>query len=311
MHEKHLDHENKKENSYGIDATKFIERFDVNDEKTRETLYEFPTLCYLLGKVTDKPQGKDSRPDGVERQILYLTNGSGLFGLKNLEDAQRWKGIFNHIVGSARQVYFLSQKLLSLDDKQEEELIYSGFDMNSLRGIDPKFLRDFMFVSHAGRRQIDERDWHNLKDESHPKGDSESLTFKLLKIENTPIKFTNFLKVENHEFLKVLGKRGHFVDIPTNILTYCDWTFGQEPVTLEDRFKSLRSSKRQPPEILDILEKCGNYFEKGLKKTLGPDFFAQMSQAYYPWETEIRKAYCSPSGSDMKTLFPNYKPQIS
>jgi hypothetical protein len=297
----------KVENTYGINVSKLIDKYDIKDTKTKEVLQKFPTLCFLLGNVTDKPQAYDSRPDGVNRPVFYLTEGSGMFGLKNPEDADRWKGIFNHIMGSSRHAYFLSEKFLSLTDVQRNHFFDLGFDLNSFEKIDPVFLRDFMFVAHAARRQVEERKWHNLKDNAHPEGESEPLTTSLLIKKDAPKEFMDLMRVENSDYLMRLGKVGHFLNIVTNILTYCDWTFSQKPTTLHERFKGLRGNQRQPGEILDVFEKCANYFEGALKKVFGSDISQQMIKiGPYDWENQVREAYCSPSGLDINKIFPAY-----
>jgi hypothetical protein len=290
----------------GINVTGFIERYKVSDLKTQETLRAFPTLCYLLGSVTNKPQGSDSNPDGIKRPVFYLTEGSGMFGLKNPEDAMRWKGIFNHVVGSARHTYYLSQRLADLSDEQKQVFITSGFNADFFRPIDPILLRNFMFISHAARRSVDERKWHGLNDDAHPEGESEELTRRLLIKEAADKKLLDLMEVENHAYLIEDNNRVFSGNIVMNILSYSDWTFGTSPCTLEERFRSLRESKRQPEEILDTLENHANAFEDVLKRVLGQDIFERMTNAEpYKWEKQIREAYCSPSGLRIEEAFPN------
>lgn len=292
-----------------ISVDAFIERFRVSNPDVQETLRAYPTLCYLLGSVTQTPQTEDQRPDGVVRSIHFLVEGSGMFGLTHAADAERWKGIFNHIMGTARQVFFLSEQLLRLTLDQKQQFNKLGFDINSLNELNPELLRNFMFISHAGRRQSDERTWHGLNDNVHPEGDSGVTTLALLKSYNADPVLVNLMRVETHaHHLAVAGKKGFLPNIVDNILTYCDWTFGQQPNTLTERFVGLRKSRRQPEEILNVLESCGNRFEAALKQVLGNDIFDRMINAGpYDWETQIRKAYSASSGLTLEELFPTYK----
>lgn len=120
------------------------------------------------------------------------------------------------------------------------------------------------------------------------------------------------MKVETHAYhLAVAGKEGFLPNLVGNILTYCDWTFGQQPNTLRERFVGLRKSGRQPEEILDVLEAYGNRFESTLKQVLGNDIFDRMTTAGpYDWETQIRSAYCSSSGLTLQAVFPGYVNQF-
>ncbi len=294
--------------TYNINVDNFIKKYKVEDQKTIEVLRDFPTLCYLLGNVTEEPQGTDSSPDGINRHIFYLTEGSGMFGLKNPEDAQRWKGIFNHIMGSSRHVYFLSEKINASTANQKQELFDLGFDINSLRQINPKILRDFMFVNHAARRRFDERKWHNLRDDAHPEGESEDLTTNLLLENDAPEELINLMRAENHTYLTTLGRNNYLPNLSINILTYGDWTFGQKPVTIKERFTQLRKSRRQPEVVLNKLENFALYFEKSIKKIFGESIFSDMIKSGpYRWETKIRDAYCSASGLTIEDVFPSYR----
>lgn len=287
----------------------FIERFQVIAPGVKEVLHAYPTLCYLLGIVTTEPQTSDTRPDGVERPVYFLTEGSGMFDLKNKEDAMRWRGIFNHIMGTARQVYFLADRLSQLTSTQKQQLEGIGFDINSLSDVDPLLLRDFMFISHAGRRQMDEYNWHGLRDNTHPSGNSYTNTIHLLQAYNASSDLIKLMRTENHEYEVGAGnEHGLLPDVSDNILTYCDWTFGQKPNTLQERFDELRKNKRLPIEMLYTLESYGQEFENALKQVAGRDIFDSMIHAgHYLWETQIRKAYAVSSGLTLEELFPLYK----
>ena len=165
-----------------------------------------------------------------------------------------------------------------------------------------------MFVSHAARRQVDEWKRHGLEDSVHREGESEDLTENLLREENAPEKFLSLMRVENHEFIIASATNGRLPNLPMNVLMYCDWTFGQKPDTLKERFAGLRKSHRKSDEILDALEDMGTYFQEAVFEVFGPEIFDQMTKAGpYDWETQIREAYCSPSGLKIEEVFPNYQ----
>lgn len=290
-----------------VDAS--IRRYDVTHSQVKEILHEFPSLQFLLGNVSQEPVGRDKQPDGIDRPIYFLTEGSGMFGLKNPDDAMRWRGIFNHIMGTARQVYYLADRLTQLSSEHIQALGDRGFDMSTLSGINPRTLRDFMFVFHAGRRQSDEYTRHGLRDTAHPTGDSGINTYQLLKKEGAPQLFLDLMRVEMHaDHLAASAARYiYFPDLIDNVLTYPDWTFGQTPNTLAERFVELRQKEREPPGILDILEQCGTTFETAVKDIVDPNIFTQMTHAGpYDWETKIRQAYCAPSGLTLDAVFPGY-----
>ena len=296
-----------------IDVDAFIARYKVANELTREALHEFPTLCYLLGNVTDLPQATDPRPDGVTRPIFFLTEGSGMFGLAQPEDAMRWRGIFNHVMGTTRQVYYLSQRLMELDERENGKATFGsfGFDTRSFSEIDPDLMRRFFFVSHAGRRRADEKAWHGLDDEVHREDDIGEASLKLLMSQGAEQGIIDLMRVEAHSDLLNTGTRlGFFPNVVDSILTYTDWTYGQKPQTLQSRFEGLRKSQRQPKEVLDVLERAGNHFEQALVGVLGIDTPTRMASAHFDWEERIRRAYCAPSGISIVQAFPDYSAQF-
>lgn len=300
--------------NYGVPVGTFADYFGVKNTETRAVLEKYPTLCYLLGSITSsEPEIKKKLRDGSEGRIYLLTEGSGTFGLDNKDDALEWSGIFNHVVGAARQVYWLAERLKSLSPEQKKKFVDAGFSFSDFDQYSPEFLRDFMLVTHAGRRGMDELNWYKDRvkvDEAHPSSNSEYNTRLILQKYNAPKEFLELMRVENHDNLIQEGALGRFEDIVFNILTYCDWTYGQDPVELETRFKQLEESKRQLPEVLSILKSCGMSFEQTLKETLGEDIWKQMASAGpFEWETEIRKAYCAPSGLDFIKAFPSYLAQ--
>lgn len=303
---------------YGIPVNTFIEYFKVEDLVVKETLINYPTLCYLLGSVTEQAQGRDSRPDGVDRNVFYLVKGSGMFGLTNPEDALRWKGIFNHIMGTARQAYWLATKLKSLTTEQRTQFEQLGYNFSGLDSLSAEQLRDFMLISHAGRRIADESSWHNLTIPPHGQTDPGAATLSLLNNLKADRNFIDLMRVETHAELLVQTEEGkQFSNIVDNILTYCDWTFGQESETLETRFKKLGinlpdGQGRAPQNVLITLKQYGTAFESALKQVLGDNIWQEMTQARpYDWEVEIRNAYCAPSKLSIKEVFLKFFNQFS
>lgn len=291
-----------------IDIGSFINRFSVEDPTVIEAIKGFPTLTYLLGDVTEEPQGKKPLKDGSERNIFYLTKGSGMFGLKNPEDALEWAGIFNHIAGSIRHTEFLGDVIDHLTDEQRAELQTRGYDFSQYDSVGLKNLIDLMFITHAGRRQMDEFNWYGLRDQSHPSGDSYENTRQIFEESNTPAEFLKLLEIENHGgYLVEEGKSGKFSNIVTAILTMADWTFSQQPNTLEDRFEGLRKSGRAPADQLDLFEAAAITFQRDLEEVTGLDIVGKMLDTPPSFiEDRVREAYVASSGVGLMAVFPSY-----
>lgn len=285
-----------------------IERHEIVHPLVTETLHEFPNLRFLLGKVSIVPNGTDSRPDNTLRPVYYLQEGSGMFGLTIPDDAMRWRGIFNHIMGTSRQVYWLADRLSHLSSDQIQMFGELGYDTKPFVSIHSEELRDFMFVSHAGRRRADERIWHDLHDSAHPTADIGMSTYRLLEDYGASQRVLDLMRVETNAKKLVRSMRGnHFPNLEDNILTYCDWTFDQLPTTLTERFVRLRQSKRTRRGTLYDLQRGGAAFEKALKEIVDPDIFRKMTHAGpYDWETKIRRAYSASAGLPLGTVFPWY-----
>ncbi len=96
-----------------IPVDKFIEKYRVDNPDVIETLKKFPVLSYLLGSVSEK----------TFENNRTVTEGSAMFGLTNPQDAMRWKGIFTHITGASRHVYFLSDKIAHATPTQKQKLL--------------------------------------------------------------------------------------------------------------------------------------------------------------------------------------------
>ncbi len=241
-----------------IPVQRFIDHYEVANPEVIAALEKYPSLAYLLGRVTDKPQTRDIRFDGVERDVRFLTEGSGMFNLEPTDDAIRWKGIFNHAIGTSRQVFVVARMLKNITPEQRQALESSGYDFTEFDTFDPELLRDFMFISHVSRRSWDERNWYNLDDEVHPPGSPGETTAQFLADKNAPKVFQELIRVEQHaeHLAKVENDRHVFPNIVDNILTWSDWTYGQKPTSLTDRFEQIRETRPDlvTTGVLGILE---------------------------------------------------------
>lgn len=307
------------ENRYRIPVDTFIGRFEVTNSLVKDVLHNYPTLCYLLGSVTKEPQ-RSQNNFNVERDVFYLAEGSGMFNLKKKDDALEWKGIFNHTVGSARHTFFLFNKLseaIKQDPEIKEKLQGAGFDFSEFDKLDAETLRDFMLMDHLTRRQYDEKRWYKLEDEWHPETSVPGETAKaLLEKYQADKTFIDLIRVENHPNhlaeSATTEENKHFPNIVDALLTYADWTFEQGPMSLEERFKKLKETRKDiSPELLDVLESCGHVFEDTMNEVFETNVFEELKQASpYDWETEIRVAYGAPSGLSLKEAFPGYQDQF-
>lgn len=245
-----------------IPVDRYIKTYDVKHPFVQETLKEFPVLNYLLD--------------------------AGMFGLKNSEEATKWNGIFNHIMGASRHVYYLADRIAHATPEQKKKLITLGYSPSSLQSLDTELLRDHKFIDHSGRRRADE--------ERQP-GKSEQYTMEHLKTNGADRFFLNHMKEEDHVYLLEKGKSGRLKDIQYAVLTYGDWTFSQKPVNITERFEGLRKSGRLEPQKLDELEKLGLQFESDLKSVFGDTIIdTMMNLLPYSWEAQIRKAYNTSAG---------------
>jgi len=290
--------------SRSIDVDKFIDKYKVTNIDVVEALHEFPVLSYLLGIVTEKPQGTDARPDGVTRPYWVTTEGSAMFGLANPEDAMRWKGIFTHITGAARHVYFLADTIARATPAQKQKLIDLGYTPASLATLDPDLLRDHKLIDHSGRRQMDESVWHGVHDRVHPTIYSEKNTLAILEKNGADPYFLHHMKEEDHAYLLSRGKSGRLKDIQFSVLTYGDWTFGQKPMSLSDRFAELLLKKRADSDTLDGLKLLGQTFESDLKHVFGENIIQEMMELKpFEWEEKIKRAYAASAGVSVSEIF--------
>lgn len=296
-------------------SIKLNEKYKVVEKKTIEAIEEIPSLSFLLGQVTTQPLFSDDRPDNKVRPIWLLKEGSGLFGLKNPADAERWKGIFNHVIGTARQTLILSSFLVNLSPSEIESFAERGYDTPSLSRLNPLLLRDFMLVSHAGRREADEMKWHaNLVDpriSQQRSSDSAIATVNQLRSASAPKMYLELMRVEAHDYLTgQIEKSGMLRDFEDISLTIPDWMFGQKPNSLQERFLGLRASHRLDEAILDKLEMGASRFEVDFQEITGTNLLGLMTTAEpFAWEGKIREAYCATSGIDQEETFPDFHTQ--
>lgn len=237
-----------------------------------------------------------------------------MFGLTSPEEVMEWRGIFNHIVGSVRNVQFIAEKIVGVTQEQKQKLVDRGYNPASIDSLDSQLLTNFMFISHAGRRKADEHAWYGIHEapvqdpnNEDPTGHSYYYTLEILEKAYAPDVLIELMRVEDHHYEVAAMQSGINPNVVDNILTYCDWTYGQAPVPLAERFKGLRASGRQTEEILDILETAGTNFENALKEVFGEDIYDQMAASGpFDGEKEIREAYAASAGLTLAEVYPDF-----
>lgn len=300
---------------YSIPVPSFVDYCGVKPEIV-DTLKRHPTLCYLLGKVTPEPQGTKVHTRTNEKiNVYHLTEGSGMFGLENQDDALEWSGIVNHSIGTARQIFYVTNRLVNMTSEQRQEFIKAGFDFSEFDTTDPQTLadtlRDYFFVSHLSRRLVDERRNYQLTDSAHPDGNTAQTAKNQLDLFKAPEDIWRFVqKVEDHSghMIEEVRQRGYFENIFDAFLTYCDWTFGQEPVSLNERFPQIKDQRKDlDPKMLNTFRIAGKYFENTFNEAFKTDLLKELKTAGpYDWEREIRQTYCITSGIDIQKAFPTF-----
>lgn len=295
-----------------IPVDSFTERFTVTHSEVVDTLHQFPSLCYLLGRITDLPQTRDIKFDNVERHVYYLVEGSGMFGLAHPDDAMRWKGIFNHSIGTPRHVFYLAQGLRDLSPDERTRFEDRGYSFSEFDSLEPELIRDVMMPSHNSRRGFDERNWYDLNDEVHKPGTPGELAHAYLDQCGAPAIFADLIsRVEEHADHLPRAGVNYFPNILDAILTYGDWVYLQRPATLKESFDAKRKNRSDIDEdILTLLESCGRTFETDINEILKIDILEELKLAGpYEWETQIRRAYCAPSGIRLEDAFQTYVAQ--
>lgn len=295
----------------------FIDHFGVKDPLVKEVLHKYPPLCYLLGKVSPLvdatgQQVIDARPDNILRPVFYLTEGSGMFGLEDPQDAMRWKGIFNHSLGHARQVKYTWEQLRDMTPSQKASFEQKVFDFTEFDSLDIEEATKVIMTIHGGRRRFDERNWHNLADAVHsPKGTPGGITRQIYEDYKAPDIFLNLIRLETHadHLLQQIGETGLYLpNIVDASATYADWTFGQKTVSLEERFPQIDATRADlGSSLLAKLKSAGQYFETVYNEVFRTTLLEELKTLQPPkWETKIRRAYCAPSGLQLNEVFPNY-----
>ncbi|NMB57070.1 hypothetical protein GYA19_03985 [Candidatus Beckwithbacteria bacterium] len=304
-------------------------------EAAREAICKYPVLGYLLGSVTKGITGDgqyyfDDRPDGKFRPVSLLEGGVGLFGLVG-EDADRWKGMFNHLAGSADRVFKLTRLVKSLSNEQVAKIEAAGYDLSSfnlLKQLSPdnieEVLWNFQLLSHLSRRKGDEDKWHRGNSETLADAYKESL--QLMQTLGIPEAYQKLLLVGNHGFLlNLLTPKSDIpdekkVDFLVILLTYADWSFGQNAVHPSKRFADMindwfgddddpnKKVRGTTKAELMIFKAAAIQFEQTLSQIINADLFDTLEEMPTEQrEIDIRQAYAACVGIPMEELFPNFK----
>jgi len=294
---------------YGIPVDLFCNYYNVPGE-VRQTFQKYPVLCYLLGRVTDKPQKVYDKNSRSEKQAYVISEGSGMMIVNNPGEAIRSKMVLNHELVSGRRVYCLTKKILSLSSSKLSGFQKLGYNLKPLRGLKPELLLHFVLVSHCKRIEAGEKMKYGIDDEAHPSTiPGEAGLLHLIKYQ-APVFLQKLMRVESPDYLPNAGtkinKRLILPNIVDNILVYCDWTNGQKPTTIESRFKELRAEYRESSEALNKLEAFGQNFQSALKIIFSSDIINQLKTLNpYNWESEIAQAYCQMVDKPMSAIFPH------
>lgn len=296
-----------------IPVETLIGKYAVEATKTLEAIRSYPVLAYLLGKVSDEPEEHERIDEGpkkgVREKVHVLKEGSGMFGLSHKEDAALWKGIFNHIVGSARIIHNTIEAFQKLTPEQRLEFEKLGFDFSLLDQFTPELGASYMLVNHAGRRRMDEHNWYGFIEAPHLFDDSFPNTLVLLAENNAHPALLALMNEENHNHLIRVGKEGIYSDALLSIMLAGDWQWGQELTDLHKRFEQMRASGRLPPEMFDALEKPIIPFMNAVTNILGENFWQKMADPNGPFkkhEVLIREGYAASSGLSVAELFPAF-----
>lgn len=288
-------------------------KYGVENPRTQEAIRAFPTLAYLLGRVTSESQRLERVDEGPNKgksvDAHILIEGSGMFNLTNPEDAKEWKGIFNHIVGSARIIYQGIEVFKSLSPEQRLQFVNSGFDFTVLDAFTPELGALYMLTNHAGRRRMDEHNWYGFSTAPHIFNDSFPNTVNVLSETGAHPALLQMMNEENHLHLLPAGKNGLYRDVALSILLAGDWQWGQELTDLHTRFEQMAKSGRLPKVMLDVLEGPIIPFMETVKEVLGADFWQRAADprgSFAKHELLIREGYTLPSGLTVNELFPAY-----
>jgi hypothetical protein len=290
--------------------------YGVSVPETQEAIRTFPTLSYLLGRVSSEKRAmiRVDKPELTGETVNILEDGSGMYGLKDRDDALRWKGIMNHVLGTVRGSVGLFDTLKTLSDNDRASMKKLGYDFSSFDRAERNLIVDSGLVVHAGRRGMDEYQWYGMSDHAHPTGDSYINTVALFAARRAHPALFDMLHIEDHTYLDSGDSNEVFADVLTNILTYCDWRWAQSPLTLDERFEGLRKSGRAPEVRLEHLYSHASVFDRVLSNILGKDFFSRVIRtdgAFVQSEWLIRKGYAASAGLTLQEVFPEFKADVS
>ena len=210
---------------------------------------------------------------------------------------------------------WLIDTVKSSTPEQRAQFAEAEIDLSELDQLTDAIVEDFGVICHGSRRAHDERDRFGIHDEVHPDGMPGPIMRGMLQAQSAPTLFaadnTGLIRVEiNAETLPRVERNGlvYFSRGFDAIWTYADWTFGRVPMPLTQRFPQLVADRPDhQPGVLDTLAHCGQGFETVANEILGTDIYKDMLNiGPYEWATELRRAYCAPSGIAFYDAFKPY-----
>jgi len=262
------------------------------------TIRRYPTLAYLFGTVSE-PLDVVFRNSSIKQHetVSIVNDGSGMFGLRDPEDAGRWLGIINHSVGSVENAIFLGDKLKRLTKQKRKDFEALGIEFSLFDTMSIKLLRDGWLLFHAGQRKADETTWYELSDTNHNTSDPYESTLTVFHAHNIDPVFFDLLKIEKQGELVRLARSGNPVPAEVAVMVLGDFLYEQTQMTVSDHFKEMRQTGGETPDVLFTLEKFGERLEHSFSTVLGNDIFDRMRNAPEPiWATRMHRAYAASSG---------------
>ena len=248
---------------------------------------EFPhpqkeVLKVLKGKISEPVETLSKKP-GQEDKIVsprLVKEGSGMVGLKNLEDNKEWSGILNHVLRTARLSSFLAGLLKE-----------KGVD------VDQKMVLNTVLVSHSGRRQWDESRWYpDAVENMESKKTKTDTEISIELLEKAGVSPTIIENIKTHDAKYSLEKiQENWV---AKIALYADFRTSQNVMSLDERFDDLE--KRAVPdgritkEELDELRKFYKKTEEeifSIIKNKKPEEITDIYPRAPLWENYIRRLY--------------------
>jgi|GEM_PF-4771655 len=262
------------------------------------TIRRYPTLVYLLGTVS-QPLDVPFRNSSTNHHetVSIVNDGAGLFGLRDPEDARRWKDIFHHSVGSVENAVFLSDNLKRLTKQKRKDLKAMGIDFSLFDTMSIKFLRDGWLLFHAGQRKADETIRYDLSDANHKTSDPYESTLTVFHTHHVDPIFFDLIKFQKQGELVELAKSGDPVPAEVAVMVLGDFLYGQTQMTIPDHLKKVRQIGGESSDVLSTLEIFGERLEYSFRTVLGNDIFDRMRNAPEPtWAVRMRRAYAASAG---------------